>query len=318
MKGLSIALIVIVGVVGLIGLNSFYVVRQDQQALVLRFGEPTEIRNEYVEISLANANEDPDTVDPDAPVQEVDEAGLFFKLPWEEVIKLDRKNIGTNIPDIEVLASDQRRLTVDAFVRWRIVNPLTFYQRLRDERGANTQLQRFTESNIRDALGQVPVPEIISGQRASLMEEIRTNVNSALNGTGIQIIDVRIRQADLPAAVAEGVYARMKTERNQEAQRIRSEGEERARLIRAQAERQQTVILADANETSEQIRGDGDAQRNKIYADAYGQDLDFFRFQRALIACEESIEEGTIVVTDPSNLDLCKVFIDRARAAGAQ
>lgn len=317
MKGLSIVLIVIIGLVGLVGLNSFYVVRQDQQALVLQFGSPVAVRNEFVAVSLAG--DDPDTTaDANAPVQEVDEAGLFFKLPWEEVITLDRKNIGTDIPDIEVLASDQRRLTVDAFVRWRITNPLTFYQRLRDERGANSQLQRFTESNIRDALGQVPVPEIISGQRAALMEEIRQNVNDALAGTGIDIIDVRIRAADLPAAVAEGVYARMKTERNQEAQRIRSEGEERARLIRAQAERQQTVILAEANEQSERLRGEGDAQRNKIYADAYGRDLDFFRFQRALIACEESIEQGTVVVTNPNNLDLCKVFIDRARAAGGQ
>ncbi|MAK60743.1 MAG: protease modulator HflC [Ponticaulis sp.] len=303
MKGFLIVFIVILGIAGLVGLNSFYVVRQDQQALVLQFGSPVEVRNEYQESESG---------------QMVDEAGLFFKLPWEEVITLDRKNIGTDIPDIEVLASDQRRLTVDAFVRWRIVDPLKFYQRLRTEIGANSQLQRFTESNIRDALGRVPVPEIISGQRASLMEEIRLNVNDALAGTGIDIIDVRIRQADLPAAVAEGVYARMQTERQQEAQRIRSEGEERARLIRAQAERQQTVILAEANQESEQVRGAGDAQRNKIYADAYGRDLDFFRFQRALIACEEAIEEGTIVVTDPGNLDLCQVFIDRARVAGGQ
>lgn len=303
MRGLLIVFIVILGIAALVGLNSFYVVRQDQQALVLQFGSPVEVRNEFQESESG---------------QMVDEAGLFFKLPWEEVITLDRKNIGTDIPDIEVLASDQRRLTVDAFVRWRITDPLKFYQRLRTELGANAQLQRFTESNIRDALGRVPVPEIISGQRAALMEEILVNVNDALAGTGIEIIDVRIRQADLPAAVAEGVYARMQTERQQEAQRIRSEGEERARLIRAQAERQQTVILAEANQGAEQIRGEGDAQRNKIYADAYGKDVDFFRFQRALIACEQAIEEGTVVVTDPGNLDLCQVFIDRARSAGAQ
>ncbi|MAT35744.1 MAG: protease modulator HflC [Ponticaulis sp.] len=315
-------MIIAVGVVALVGLNSFYTVRQDEQALVLQFGSPVAVRNEYVTVDMDADPTEADTpaeqqdVPRDAPVQEVDEAGLFFKLPWEEVIILDRKNIGTNIPDIEVLASDQRRLTVDAFVRWRIVDPLKFYQRLRTERGANAQLQRFTESNIRDALGQVPVPEIISGQRASLMDEIRLNVNQALAGTGIDIIDVRIRQADLPAAVAEGVYERMKTERQQEAQRIRSEGEERARLIRAQADRQQTVIVAEANEQSETIRGEGDARRNNIYAQAYGQDISFFRFQRALIACEEAIQEGTVVVADPSTLDLCRVFIEQAEAAG--
>ena len=303
MRGMTIILIVILAVVGFIGLNSFYTVRQEKQAIVLRFGSLVEVRNEYF---LADSG------------QTVDEAGLFFKLPIDNVIFLDRKNIGSDIPDIEVLASDQRRLTVDAFVRWRITDPLKFYQRFGTERGATAQLQRFTESNIRDALGQVPVPEIVSGQRAALMDEIKTNVNNALNGTGIEIIDVRIRQADLPAQVAEGVYNRMRSERLQEAQRIRSEGEEQARLIEAQAERQQTVILANANQENEQIRGAGDAERNRIYAEAYGEDVDFFRFQRALIACEESIEEGTVIVGDPNNLDVCQVFIDRARSAGTQ
>lgn len=302
MRGFAILLIVVLGVVALIGLNSFYTVRQDQQALVLQFGNPVAVRNEYSENDQG---------------QSIDEAGLFFKLPWEDVKTLDRKNIGTDIADIEVLASDQRRLTVDAFVRWRIVDPLKFYQRFTTETAAGSQLQRFTESSIRDALGQVPVPEIISGQRASLMNQIRENVNAALAGTGIDIIDVRIRQADLPATVEEGVYNRMRTERQQEAQRIRSEGEEKSRLIKATADRERVVIEAQANEKSETIRGEGDANRNKIYADAYSKDVEFFRFQRALIACEEAIKEGTVVVVDPGNLDLCKVFIDNARNAGA-
>ncbi|MAP94681.1 MAG: protease modulator HflC [Ponticaulis sp.] len=319
MRGFAIILIIILGVGVLVGLNSFYTVRQDEQALVLQFGSPVAVRNSYETVTTTpETAEGEEAATPVESLQEVDEAGLFFKLPWENVVVLDRKNLGSDIPDIEVLASDQRRLTVDAFVRWRIVDPLKFYQRFRNEDGARAQLQRFTESNIRNALGEVPVPEIVSGQRAQLMNEILTNVNEALAGTGIDIIDVRIRQADLPAAVAEGVYRRMRTEREQEAQRIRSEGEERARLIRAQADRQQTVILAEANEQSEEIRGQGDAQRNKIYADAYGKDLDFFRFQRALIACEESIEEGTSIVADPNNLDVCQVFIDRARSAGGQ
>lgn len=302
MRFFGILLLIALVVLGLVALSSYYLVRQDKQALVLNFGSPVEVRNEY------KTNEDGTMID---------EAGLFFKLPWEEVVMMDRKNIGTDIPDIEVLASDQRRLSVDAFVRWRITDPLKFYQRLRNEQGAERQLQRFTESAIRDALGKVPVPEIISGQRLQLMNEIREAVNEGLDGTGLSIIDVRIRQADLPQDVAAGVYDRMRTEREQVAQGIRSEGQERALLIRAQADREATVLKAQARETSETIRGDGDAQRNDIYAAAYSKDPIFFRFQRALIACEEAIQEGTQVVVGPQNLDLCEVFIDQARKAGA-
>ncbi|MAI91385.1 protease modulator HflC [Ponticaulis sp.] len=303
MRTTLVILLVALGIAALAGLNSFYTVRQDQQALVLQFGNPVAVRNEY---QLSESGE------------EIDEAGLFFKLPWEEVIKLDRKNIGSNIANIEVLASDQRRLTVDAFVRWRIVDPLTFYQRFRTERNAVGQIQRFTETNIRNALGQVPVPEIISGQRVALMNEIRLNVNQALNGTGIDIIDVRIRQADLPVAVAEGIYERMRSEREQEAQRIRSEGDEQALLIEAQANREQTVIRAEANQQSEEIRGAGDAEANRIYAEAYGRDIGFFRLQRGLIACERAIQEGTVVVVDSEELDICRVFIEGARAASGR
>lgn len=301
MRSFGIILIVLLVAGFLVGMNTFYTVRQDKQALVLNFGNPVAVRNEY-EVNDQG--------------QEVDEAGLFFKLPWQDVIILDRKNIGTDIADIEVLASDQRRLTVDAFVRWRITDPLQFYQRLRSETGAERQLQRFTESAIRDALGKVPVPEIVSGQRAQLMNEIRQAVNDSLSGTGLAIIDVRIRQADLPPDVASGVYDRMRTERQQVAQGIRSEGQEKALLIEAQANREATVIKAQAREQSEKIKGDGDAQRNEIYAQAYSKDPTFFRFQRALIACEQSIKDGTQIIVAPDNMDLCQVFIDQARTAG--
>lgn len=271
--GVIIAIIVV-------AMNAFYTVRQDQQGLVLQFGDPVNVRNE------------PGT----------DEAGLYLKLPIaQQVVMLDRKNIGLNISDIEVLASDQRRLVVDAFVRWRINDPLKFYQRLRTESQASRQLDRFTESAIREALGRVPVPEIVSGQRAQLMDRIRETVNSNMADTGIDIIDVRIRQADLPDQIAEGVYDRMRTARQQEAQRIRSEGAEEA--IR---------IEAAAREESERIRGEGDAQRNAIYAKAYGKDPEFFRFYRSLIACEEAIQDGTRLIVGPENLDVCSVFASQA------
>lgn len=302
MRAFSVVLLILVVAGGLIGLNSFYTVRQDYQAIVLQFGNPVVVRNQF-KVNEAGLEED--------------EAGLFFKLPWEDVVYLDRKNIGTTIANIEVFASDRQRLTVDAFVRWRITDPLQFYQRLRTEDRAAQQIVSFTDAGIRNALAKVPVPEIVSGQRAQLMEDIREAVNESLQGTGIAVIDVRIRKADLPESIAARVYEQMKTEREQEAQRIRSEGEEEARRIRARSDRDVTVILAKAREESETVRGEGDARANEIYAEAYTKDEEFFRFQRALIACEQSIQTGTKIVVAPDNLDLCKVFIDQARVASS-
>ena len=287
MRTLTLIAIVLLVIGAIAVANSFYTVRQDQQAIVLQLGNPVAVRN--------------------AP--ESDEAGLYFKVPvLQQVTLLDRKNLGLNISDIDVLASDQRRLTVDAFVRWRIKDPLLFYQRLRNEPAAEAQLHRFTESAIREALGDVPVPEIVSGQRVLLMNRIRDTVNNNLAATGIDIIDVRIRQADLPVEIAEGVYNRMRTDRLQEAERILAEGEERARLIRATGQREATVLLAQAREQSERIRGEGDARRNEIYAEAYNRDPEFFRFYRSLIACERSIQEGTQLIIDPQNLGVCDIF----------
>lgn len=289
-----IGALVVVAVV--LVMNSFYTVRQDEQAIVLQLGEPVTVRN--------------------IPSQE-DEAGLYFKTPLiQQVVKLDRKNLGLDLADIEVLASDQRRLVVDSFVRWRINDPLQFYTSLRNEQGAEAQLERFTESAIREALGDVPVPEIISGQRAELMARIRDTVNTNLAQTGVDIIDVRIRQADLPTEIEDGIFVRMQTARQQEAQRIRAEGEEQARLIRATAEREATVIEAQAREQSEIIRGEGDARRNEIYADAYNADPEFFRFYRSLIACERSMQPGTQLIVDPNNLGVCDIFSTEASNSG--
>ena len=278
MRNLSWFALAIVAIVLVAIFNSFYVVRQDEQALILQVGEPRAVIN--------------------APG--TDEAGLYFKIPV--------------IQTVEKL--DQRRLAVDAFVRWRISDPLQFYQSLRTIPGAANQLNDVTKASIREVMGDVPVPEIISGQRSELMENIREKVANELADAGISIIDVRIRQADLPREVADGVYSRMQTARKQEAERIRAEGEERARLIRAQAEREKTVLEAQAREQSEVIRGEGDARSTEIYASAYNKDPEFFRFQRALIACENSIQEGTRIVVAPDSLGLCDEFINRARANG--
>ncbi len=277
-------------------LNSFFIVDQRQQALVLQVGRAVDVFNEAGS----------------------DEAGLHFKIPLvQSVVTLDKRNLGLDIPDILVIASDQEQLLVDAFVRWRITDPLEFYRRFNNQRNAADQLKGFTESAIREALGSKLPAEIISGQRSALMNTIRTNLNARFADRGIDIIDVRIRRADLPGEVSERVFRRMQTARHQEAERIRAEGVEAAQLIRATAERERTVLLADARRDSESIRGDGDAERNEIYAAAYSKDISFFRFQRALIACENSITDGTRVIVAPDNLDLCQVFIDEARRAGA-
>ncbi|MEM6411618.1 MAG: protease modulator HflC [Pseudomonadota bacterium] len=289
--GWTLIAIIVIG--GVIATNAFYIVRQDQQALVLRFGNPVAVRNS------------PGT----------DEAGLYPKVPFaEQAVVMDRKNLGLGVQNLQVLASDQRRLTVDAFVRWRISNPLKFYQRLRTENAASAQINRVTESAIREALGTVPVPEIVSGQRAALMNRIRQTVNTDLAEDGIDIIDVRILQADLPDEVAAGVYDRMSTARRQEAEGIRASGEERARQIRAEAARDALVIEAQAREQAEIIRGQGDARRNEIYASAYNRDADFFRFYRALIACESAVTEGTRIIVSPEDLNICRVFEDQAGA----
>ncbi len=296
MKPLGIlGIVAIVGAL-IIAFNSFFIVDQRKQVLLLQVGRAVEAYNE-----------------PGS-----DEAGLKFKIPLvQNVITYDRRNLGLNVSDIEAYASNQEQLIVDAFVRWQISDPLAFYQRLNTEREARSQLENFTDAAIRNALASRLPEDIISGQRSELMDEIRDNLAGNISGRGIEIIDVRIRRADLPDDVSERVFSRMKATRNQEAEQIRAEGDERARLVRATAERERTVLLAEARQRSEEIRGEGDAQRNEIYAEAYERDAEFFRFQRALIACEEAFTEGTRVVVGPNQLGLCNDFIEQARRYGS-
>lgn len=314
MKSLGILSIVGLIVAAVAILNSFFIVDQRQQALVLQVGRMVQAYNE----------------------PGVDEAGLKFKVPFfQSVVSFDRRNLGLDVPDIEVFASNQEQLIVDAFVRWQISDPLAFYQRLGTEREAQRQLLRFTDSAIRNALGGQLPEQIISGQRSELMDEIRENLGNAIAGRGIDIIDVRIKRVDLPADVSQRVFDRMAATRNQQAEQIRAEGDERAQLVTAEAEREKTVLLAEARRESEQIRGAGDAKRNEIYALAYNVDPEFFRFQRALIACEKAFgvtdigesaniessnvstqQEPTRIVVGPNQLGLCDEFIEQARRNG--
>jgi len=276
----------------ILAFNSLYVVDQREQAIVLQVGEAVKTVND----------------------EGKDEAGLKYKIPFiQNVVKFDKRNMGLNIPDIEVIASDQEQLEVDAFVRWRISNPLQFYRRLGTERVAQGQLTRFTENAIRDVLGKKLPDDIISGSRDVIMNEIRELLTGEAEDVGISIIDVRIRRADRLPEVNASIFNEMRLAREQEAERIRAEGDEIAAKIKAEADRERTVLLAKAREESQIIRGNGDAKRNEIYNLAYGQDLNFFNFYRGLEACEEAFPAGSRVVVSPDKLNICEDILDSAR-----
>jgi modulator of FtsH protease HflC len=277
--GISIALFV--GFIVLI--NSVFIVTLREQALVIRFGEITSMHNVY---------------------GDEDGAGLKLKVPFiENVVYLDRRNLELDASPREITAADQQRLEVDAFVRWRISEPIRFYQSLNNVTTARLRLETILNTSLREVLGTVDSTDIISGQRAELMQRIQQRLTRSVQEAklGIEIIDVRVRRVELPIENRDNVFLRMIAERNQEAAGIRAEGQEEANKLRAASDREARVIVAQATEQSEKIKGEGDAQRNKIYAEAYGLDPDFFAFQRSMLAYEESIKPGTVMVISPDS-----------------
>lgn len=273
--------IIVLAIAVFIGLQSVYTVNEREQALILRLGQPIDSVN-----------------------QNGDQAGLHFKVPFiMDVLIFDRRNIEFDMQQEEIQASDQVRLVVDAFLRYRVSDPLRFYQTVRDERGAQLRLRSIMDDSLRGVIASIPSQDVISGQRAELMERVQTAVEEqvANQELGIEVIDVRILRADLPQQIAERVFQRMRSEREQEAARIRAEGEQQATEIRADADREATIIQAEARAESERIRGEGDAQRNAIYAAAYGRDQDFFQFYRTMQSYELAIQEGTPIVIPPDS-----------------
>lgn len=266
--------VLLIGIVALVALlivtNTIYIVRQDRQAIVLRFGEYVGAINETG----------------------TNEPGLNFKIPFvDTVIIYDKRNIGLTLEGQPIVASDQERLIVDAVVRWRIVDPRRFYQSAISEEGGASRLETFAESAIRRALGAATSNDIISGRRAQLMQAIETDLNaSAATELGVNVVDVRIRAADLPDETRERVYERMRSERQQVAGRIRAEGERDAAIIRATAQ-----------EEAERVRGQGDAERARIFARAYGRDPEFAAFYRSMRAYDTALEQGTPIVVPPDS-----------------
>jgi membrane protease subunit HflC len=214
-------------------------------------------------------------------------------------VPLERRNLGLNLEQTTIIAADQEQLVVDAYARWQIADPLRFYRAVGSVAGAEVQLDTIMISALRRVLGSVVLDDIISGRRAELMREIRDEMNARAKAWGIDVIDVRIRQADLPEAVADQVYVRMRTDRQQVAAQLRAQGDEQAATIRADADKQVTVLKATATEQAEKIRGDGDAKRAAIFSKAYGRDPEFAAFYRSLQAYEKSMPKGTEMVIPP-------------------
>jgi modulator of FtsH protease HflC len=294
--GGAIAVLLLVALI--VGYSTFFTVYQTRQALVVRLGQPVRV---------------------------ITEPGLNIKVPFiDSVIYIDKRILNVETPAQEVIASSQdksgvgaqagERLVVDAFARYRITDPLKFYQTVGAD-GASSQLAILLNSALRRVLGAATLADAVRNKREELMAQMRDQLDRDAQPFGIHVVDVRIRRVDLPEQNSQAVYQRMQTERQREAAEYRAEGSQKAQEIRAKADRDVTVLTADAISQSEQVRGQGDAERNRIFAEAYGQDKDFFAFYRSMQAYERSMQHGdTHLVLRPDS-DFFRYFGDPAGKA---
>ena len=258
-----------------------YTIYQTQQALIVQFGAPQAI---------------------------VRDPGLHFKLPWQQVTFFDRRLLNLDAKSEEVIAQDKKRIQVDAFARWRILDPLLFYQTQNTQDQAMARLTPILSSNIRRVLGSQNFAAMLSARRSELMHEIRDNMNQDVKGFGIVVVDVRISKADLPPENSRAIYQRMQKERQREAAEFRAEGDETAQRIRARAEREVTVIKAEATRESSILRGQGDAEKTRVLGEAYSQDPNFFAFYRSMQAYQDTFADGTTTVVLSPNSEFFKYF----------
>lgn len=274
---------VIVAVALIVVSQTFFIVDQRKQAVVVRLGEP---------VRVINAPGDPSP-------------GLKIKVPFaENVVLFDKRNLAIEAAKEEITAADQQRLVVDAFVRYRISNPLQYYRTLRDEQTASDRIERLVNSSLRQVLGSATSNDIISGRRSALMAATKADVAARAKSSrlGIEIIDVRIKRADLPQQIQESVYRRMQTSRQQAAAELRARGEQEKREIIASADREVAITLATAREQAETTRGEGDAVRTRLFAQGFGKDPAFASFYRSMQAYEASLGQGdTTMVLSPDS-----------------
>ena len=300
-------LLVLFAIAAVVGYLALFTVQQTQQALVLQFGNPIRVINAPGGLTPAKEGAAEETGGQQARgnVLGSDNSGpgLYFKIPFiQNVEYFDKRILDIDTGSEEVIASDQKRLVVDAFARYKIVNPLLFFQAVRDEQTANSRLGAVLEASLRRVLGGASFVAVVRDKREALMRTIASQVNQEAEPFGVKVVDVRIKRVDLPEPNMQAIYRRMQTERQQQAAEIRAEGEGASRGIRADADRQVTVIKAEATGESERIRGDGDAERNRIYADAFNKDPDFFAFYRSMQAYEASLKsDGTRLLLSPDS-----------------
>jgi membrane protease subunit HflC len=264
------------GVLGVVVFQSVFVVQQMQLALITQFGEPVRV---------------------------IKEPGLALKAPFiQNVIVMDKRILELDATPEEVIASDRRRIVVDAFARYRISDPLRYYQSLRTDALAQQRLSSILSSSLRGELGKRPFAALLTADRQSLMTAIRDQMRSQARALGIEVVDVRMRRADLPKENLESVFGRMQTERQREAAGYRASGDEEAQRIKSAADKEVTIIKANATKQSDILRGEGDAERNRILGEAYGRDPEFFEFYRSLTAYEQSMSSSnTTLVISPDS-----------------
>ncbi len=264
-----VPIILVVVIVIALGLSVF-AVDETQQAIVTRLGK-------YV--------------------RTVSEPGLNFKVPLLEAVhKFEARVLEYDADKAKIITSDKKHLDIDNYARWRIIDPLKFYQAVRSEAGAQARLDDIVFSELREEVARHSLTEIVSKNREAIMEEVHKQCDEKARGYGIEVVDVRIKRADLPAEVARSVYARMRAERERIAKKYRSEGEEEAVKIRATTDKEKTILLADSYKDAEKLRGEGDAGAIRIYADAFEKDPEFYGFVRTLEAYEKSLQSNTTVV----------------------
>ena len=259
--------------------SSVFVVTQGGQALVLRFGAVA------------------------YPKDPVFKPGLHVKLPFiEDIVRYDARVLDVDPPAEEVILADQKRIVVDTYTRFKITDPLLFYQAVRTEEAARSRLREVVNNATRRALGNVMLPSVLSTEREQIMHGILLQVTDVAKALGVEVVDVRIRRADLPQQTSQAIFNRMVSERQREAAEARAQGAERAQEIRAAAERERTVILAEAQRQAQILRGQGEGDANRIYADAFSADPQFFAFYRSLHAYKESLGElNTTYVLSPDS-----------------
>jgi len=287
---IGVAVVAALGV--FVAANALFVVHQTEQAIVMQFGDPKRV---------------------------VKEPGLSVKMPFvQNVVYYEKRIMGLNPPREEVILADQKRVVVDTYTRWRIDNPVLFYQAVNDEARARSRLSDIIISALRRVLGNVNLSQLLSEERTALMNRIRSQVDTEARGLGIAVTDVRIRRADLPTQTSQAIFDRMRSEREREAREARAQGRELAQQIRSRADREKVVLVAEAENRAQTVRGLGDAEAIRIYADAFGRDESFFRFYRSMEAYRNALGTGeTSMVLSPDS-DFFRYFGDITGGAEAQ